>query len=253
MDLAVLREDMVDGLCHESKGVLADEDVAVAMREVPRHEFVEDDRLAYADREHEHRGTRVLPPRTVARLLEALEPRQDQSVLVVGVGVGYTAAVLAELVGETNVHAVDIARPIVYDARRNLERAGYGGVLVDRRDGARGLSEYAPFDRILVEAATVTPPRRLLAQLADGGRLVYPRGSHRQRLEATDADGRTETYGRVSFDPLLVEGEQVGTIERNRTAREDVEHATNRAQSRAGWEREWIEWESSTGASHDRR
>ncbi|WP_254765862.1 protein-L-isoaspartate O-methyltransferase family protein [Salinilacihabitans rarus] len=243
MDLAVLREDMVDGLTHESKAVLADGALADAMGAVPRHEFVEDERVAYADRDHECLGTRVLSPSTVARLLEALSAREGHSTLVVGAGVGYTAAVLAELVGEANVHAVDIARPVVYEARANLERAGYGGVLVDCRDGARGLPEYAPFDRILVEAAAVAPPQALLDQLADGGRLVYPKGAHRQRLEAVSADGSTEAFGAVSFDPLLVDGEQTGAVERNRTAREDVEHAIARSQSRAGWEQEWIEWD----------
>ncbi|WP_255168956.1 protein-L-isoaspartate O-methyltransferase family protein [Natrononativus amylolyticus] len=243
MDPAALREDMVDGLIHESKGVLTDEAVAVAMRDVPRHEFLEDERVAYADRDSDRLGTRVLSPSSVARLLQALAVREGDSVLVVGAGVGYTVAVVAELAGERNVHAVDIARPVVYEARANLERAGYGGVLVDCRDGARGLPEYAPFDRILVEAAAIDPPRALLEQLSADGRLVFPRGSQRQRLEAVSADGSTERFAAVSFDPLLVDGEQSGSLERNRTAREDVEHARQRASARAGWEQEWIEWE----------
>lgn len=245
MDPAVLREDMVDSLEYEAKAVLEDDDVGVAMREVPRHEFVADERVAYADRDHECLGTRVLAPSVVARLLQALSLGDDDSVLVVGAGVGYTVAVVAELVGETNVHAVEIARPVVYEARDNLDRAGYGGVLVDCRDGSRGLPEYAPFDRILVEAAAIDPPRALLDQLADGGRLVLPRGGHRQRLEAITHDGTVEQFAAVSFDPLLVDGEQSGAIERNRTAREDGEHARRRAERRRGWELDWIEWDSS--------
>lgn len=243
MDPAVLREDMVDGLEHESKAVLANDDVSVAMRDVPRHEFVPDDRSAYADRDHEHLGTRVLSPSVAARVVQALDPRAGDTVLVVGVGVGYTAAVIAELVGETNVHAVDIARPVVYEARDNLARAGYEGVLVDCRDGARGLPEYAPFDRILVEAAAIEPPRALLEQLTDDGRLLFPCGTTRQRLEAVLPDGTRERYDAVSFDPLLVDGEQSGAIERNRMAREDVEFARKRAESRRGWELGWLEWE----------
>ncbi|WP_306055209.1 protein-L-isoaspartate O-methyltransferase family protein [Natronococcus wangiae] len=244
MDPAVLREDMVDGLEFPAKGVLSDEAVAVAMREVPRHAFLDDERTAYADREHEVLGTRVLSPSTVARLFQALALEGDDDVLIVGAGVGYTAAVAAELVGETNVHAVDISRPLVAEARRNLEAAGYQGVLVDRRDGARGFPEYAPFDRILLEAAAVEPPRALLTQLADGGRLVFPRGAHRQRLEAIESDGTVDRFDAVSFDPLLVEGEQSGTVERNRTDREDREYARRRAEARTGWEQEWIEWEN---------
>ena len=243
MDPAVLREDMVDSLAHEAKAILADDAVGVAMRDVPRQEFVDDERAAYEDREHERLGTRVLAPSTVARLIQALEARPGDSTLVVGVGVGYTAALVAELVDETNVHAVDISRPMVYEARENLARAGYEGVLVDCRDGAYGLPEYAPFDRILVEAAAIDPPRTLLEQLRPGGRLVFPRGGQKQRLEAIDADGTREGYGPVSFDPLLVEGEQTGAIERNRTEREDLEFARRRAESRRGWEHEWIEWD----------
>ncbi|NKE35171.1 protein-L-isoaspartate O-methyltransferase [Natronococcus sp. JC468] len=243
MDPAVLREDMVDGLESPTKGALDDEAVAIAMRDVPRHEFLEDDRAAYADRAHEVLETRVLAPSTVARLFEVLALEEGDDVLIVGAGVGYTAAVAAEIVGEHGVHAVDISRPLVAEARANLERAGYEGVLVDWRDGAGGLPEYAPFDRILLEAAAVDPPRRLLDQLADGGRLVLPRGTQPQRITAVDADGSSDEFNAVSFDPLLLEGEQSGAVERNRTNREDVEYARQRAESRTGWEQEWIAWD----------
>ncbi|MFA9503111.1 protein-L-isoaspartate O-methyltransferase [Natrinema sp. H-ect1] len=252
MDPAVLREDMVDGLESPPRDVLSDEDVAVAMRDVPRHAFVDDERTAYADRDHESLGTRVLAPSTVARLLQALALERDQTVLIVGAGVGYTAAVTAEIVGETNVHAVDISRPLVVAARGNLAEAGYEGVLVDRRDGADGLPEYAPFDRILLEAAAVDPPRALLSQLTDRGRLVFPRGTQRQRLEAVSSDGAVDRFDPVSFDPLLVEGEQSGAVERNRTTREDRERAQRRAESRRGWEHDWIEWEDA-GDGQSRR
>jgi protein-L-isoaspartate(D-aspartate) O-methyltransferase len=256
MDLAVLRDDMVDSLQHPSKGFLSSESVSAAMRTVPRHEFVEDDRLAYADRSFEHSGTRVLAPSTVARLLEALDPDPDDSVLVVGAGVGYTAAVLAEIVGERNVHAVDITRRIVLDARRNLADAGYEGVFVDCRNGAEGLPEYAPFDCILVEAAAVEPPRALLDQLAPDGKLVIPLGSGSQSLtviegragnaggDVDEADGETETpLGTVAFAPLLVEGEHAGSIERNRTVREDRERAERARERQTGWEQDWIDWD----------
>ena len=243
MDPAVLRDDMVASLEHEIKGVLDSEAVSVAMRRVPRHEFVADDRVAYDDKALDHRGTRVLAPSTVARLLEALEPEEGDSVLVVGAGVGYTSALLAEIVGESNVHAIDITRRVVYDARQNLARAGYGGVLVDCRDGAQGLAEYAPFDRILVEAAAVRPPRPLVDQLAGDGRLVMPLGTGEQTLVAIEDDEVAERFGPVAFDPLLVEGEQAEAVERNRTAREDREIAERDARARRGWEQEWIDWD----------
>ncbi|MEF8756963.1 MAG: protein-L-isoaspartate O-methyltransferase [Halobacteriales archaeon] len=244
MDLAVVRDDMVDSLEHEAKNVVRSDAVAEAMRTVPRHLFVEDERGAYADTAHEVAGTRVLAPSTVARLVESLDPDPDDAVLIVGAGVGYTAAVLAELVGERNVHAVDIDRGIVLEARRNLARADYEGVLVDRRDGARGLPEYAPFDRVLVEAAAVRPPRSLLEQLAADGRLVMPIGAQGQTLTALDAEGEAvERLGTVAFGPLLVDGEQASAIERNRTEREEREHARRAAERRRGWQYDWIDWD----------
>jgi protein-L-isoaspartate(D-aspartate) O-methyltransferase len=242
MEPAAVREDMVDGLEHESKEVVESETLSVAMRNVPRHEFLPEESAAYADRTAEHANTRVLAPSTVARLFEALSPTPGDSVLVVGAGVGYTAAVAADITGQENVHAVDIARRLVVDARRNLARAGYGGVLVDRRDGTHGFPEYAPFDRILLEAAAVRPPRALVDQLSPTGRLVAPVGSHDQSLVAIDGDER-ERLGPVRFAPLLVEGERSDTVERNRTIREDRERARASTTRRNGWEHDWIDWD----------
>lgn len=247
MDPAVLRDDMVDGLEHEAKRVVRSESLSVAMREVPRHEFVGDERSAYVDRPYERLGTRVLSPSTAARLLEALSVQSDDRVLVVGAGVGYTAAVAAAIAGAHNVQAIDIDRALVYEARENLASAGYEAVLVDCRDGADGLPEYAPFDRIMVEAAVVDPPRRLLAQLADGGRLVFPRGMGTQTVTVVDAEGQVvERTGTVAFSPLLVEGEQAGAIERNRTAREDREHARRAAERSREWQHDWIDWDATS-------
>jgi protein-L-isoaspartate(D-aspartate) O-methyltransferase len=163
--------------------------------------------------------------------------------------VGYTAAVCAEIAGAENVQAVDISRRVTHEARSNLERAGYGGVLVDRRDGAGGLPEYAPYDRILLEAAAIEPPRRLVAQLGDDGRLVLPLGGGEQTLAAVEPADRSEGYavterhGTTAFAPMLLEGEQADTVERNRTRREDREFARRAAERRRGWEQEWIDWE----------
>jgi protein-L-isoaspartate(D-aspartate) O-methyltransferase len=245
MEPAVLRDDMVDSLEHESKGCVRSESISAAMRTVPRHEFVEDERGAYADRAFERFGTRVLSPSTAARLLEALAPDEDDSVLVVGAGVGYTVAVLAEIVGARNVHAIDITRRLVYEARDNLASTGHDAVLVDCRDGADGLPEYAPYDRILVEAAAIEPPRALVDQLADGGRMVLPLGGREQTLVTVDGDSGEvrERLGGVAFQPMLVEGEQADTVERNRTRREDREFARRESERRRGWQQDWIDWD----------
>jgi len=241
MDPAVLRDDMVEGLVHRSKGCLESESLIAAMRTVPREVFV-DEGDAYSDRSFERHGTRVLAPSSAARLLETLAPETDDSVLVVGAGVGYTAAVVAELVGPTRVQAVDITRRLVAEARENLAEAGYGGVLVDRRDGAKGLPEYAPYDRILLEAAAVQPPTPLREQLAPGGRLVMPLGTRDQSLAVLE-DGDIERHGDCAFEPLLVEGEQATAQERNRTRREDREFARRDERRQRGWELDWIDWD----------
>jgi protein-L-isoaspartate(D-aspartate) O-methyltransferase len=249
MDPAVLRDDMVDSLEHEAKRCVRSTSVSVAMRTVPRELFVGDD-YAYADRTGECHGTRVLAPSTAARLVEALAPDPGDNVLVAGVGVGYTAAIIAEIAGPENVQAVDIDRRLVYEARSNLDRAGYGAVLVDCANGADGLPAYAPYDRVLVEAAAITPPRRLVSQLAPDGRLVLPVGGGEQTLTVVepDSDSRegytvAERLGTTAFAPLLVEGEQANTVERNRTLREDREFAARAHERRRGWEQDWIDWD----------
>lgn len=242
MDFDVLRRDMVDSLEHDTKGAVSTPAISDALRAVPRHEFVPEGHRAYLDKSFEIEGSRILAPTTVARLLEALDPRPSSSVLIVGAGVGYTAAVLAELADPQQIHALDISRELVLTARSNLADAGYEGVLVDKRDGADGLPEYAPFDRILVEAAVVDTPPTLREQLSDDGRLVFPRGSVDQTLVAVTQDG-VEDFGPTAFDPLLVDGEHPTAMERNRTHREDKERARQTAQSRGGWEHEWIDWD----------
>ncbi len=276
MDESALRADMIDGLEHQIGEPLG-ASVLSALQRVPRETFVED--TPYANRASEESGTRALAPATVARMLTALDADEGDEVLVVGAGIGYTAATLAEIVGARRVHAIDIDRRAVHLARSNLSDAGYDAVLVDRRDGAHGLPEYAPYDRILLEAAVVEPPRALQDQLADDGRLVYPRGTAIQTIvgiepesnaatetahEAAHPDGSTvesrterpaddapaappgfrtvDATGPARLRPMLVDGEQSG-VERNRTRREDAEFAKQGYFAKHGWEQEWIDWD----------
>lgn len=251
MDEAALRADMIESLEHRIGEPLGDR-VLSALQQVPREAFVSTS--PYANRAAEEEGTRVLAPATVARMLTALDTEPGDEVLVVGAGCGYTAAALAEVAGARHVHAVDIDRTAVHLARSNLAEAGYDAVLVDRRDGAEGLPEYAPYDRILLEAAVVDPPRALLAQLTDDGRIVFPRGTGVQTVVAAEPDGgrvgsRTRDQysvvteaGPVQLRPMLVDGEQPG-VERNRTRREDAERARQDHFAKQGWEQEWVDWE----------
>jgi protein-L-isoaspartate(D-aspartate) O-methyltransferase len=94
-----------------------------------------------------------------------------------------------------------------------------------------------------LEAAAVEPPRALLEQLAPGGRLVMPLGGARQDLVAIEDGDRVDDYGTVAFHPMLIDGEQSDSVERNRTRREDREHARRAAERRKGWEQTWIDWD----------
>ena len=247
MDPAVLRDDMVEGLEYGLDEPL-DPEISRAMRTVPRHEFL--DAAPYENRPAEAYGTRVLAPKTAAQLLDALSVDEGDDVLVVGAGIGYTVAVIAELAGDRHVHAVDIDRQVVSAARSNLESAGYGDALVDRRDGADGLPEYAPYDRILLEAAVVRPPPALLDQLTPEGAIVFPRGTGSQQIVAGERDRSArdgyrvvEEYGFVQLGPLLAKGERGNGPARNRTVREDAEFRNQGYFARSGWEYEWVDWE----------
>lgn len=243
MDPAVLREDMVDALEAGEPGVVQSETVGLAMRAVPRRHFLTEGQHPHADTAYRIDGTTAYAPSTVARLLEALAPDAGHKVLIVGVGVGYTAALVAEIVEPVNVTAVDLAGRMVSRARQNLAAAGYDAVLVAQADGANGFPAYAPYDRILVEPAAVSPPRRLLEQLAPTGRLTMPRGAPDPELVAVEDDEVVARFGAMAAPPMLVPGEEAGAIERNRTRREDREFAERAAQRRSGWERDWIDWE----------
>lgn len=243
MEPAVLRDDMVDGLEHPTKAAVRSEGVGLAMRTVPRHEFVADDWAAHEDRQHREWGTTVLAPSTAARLIEALDLEPGQRTLIVGTGVGYTAAVAAEIVGGRHVHGVDLSHQVVRAARKNLSKSGYDEVLIAHGDGAEGLPAYAPYDRILLEASAHRPPRSLREQLAPDGRLVLPRMTGSQELVAIEEGEVVETFGAIALNPLLISGEQSGAIERNRTAREDREYADRASKRRNGWERDWIDWD----------
>ena len=244
MDHETLRADMVDRLEHALARPLGAA-VLDALGTVPRHEFVDD---AYEPGSDEVAGSRVLGLRTVARMIAALAADDGDDTLVVGAGVGYTTALLAEIVGGRHVHAIDIDRQLVHIARDNLGTAGYDAVLVDCRDGARGYPEYAPFDRVLIESAVHDVPRAIREQLAEGGRIVFPRGTTDQTLVAVEptGDGGLESvgeFGSVGFRPMLVDGEQPSGHERNRTRREDAEFDSQGYFAKTGWEYEWLDWD----------
>jgi len=151
--------------------------VLAAMREVPRHLFVaERDRdNAYIDAplglEH---GQTISQPYIVALMTELARPRQTDRALEIGTGSGYQAAVLSKLVD--HVFSVEIIAALAGTARARLSRLGFKNVTVREGDGYLGWPSEAPFDIIIVTAASDQIPPALIAQLRPGGRLVIPVG-----------------------------------------------------------------------------
>jgi len=182
-DLVRARERMV-GRQLRARGI-EDEEVLRALGRVPRELFVPEDerRRAYDDAALPiGHGQTISQPYMVAVIVEALAVRPGLSVLDVGAGSGYQAAVLAELGAE--VVAIERIPELAEQARANLAAAGYEGVEVVVGDGTLGWPEHAPYDGIAVAAAAPALPQTLYEQLRPGGRLVVPVGGPRaQRLE----------------------------------------------------------------------
>jgi protein-L-isoaspartate(D-aspartate) O-methyltransferase len=170
---------------------IRDARVLDAMRRVPRHEFVQQDvqPLAYADRALPiGDGQTISQPYMVAAMTEALRLVGHERVLEVGTGSGYQAAILAELARE--VVSIERRPELAEAARERLALLGYSNVRVIVGDGSVGYPDGAPYEAILVAAASPRVPESLKHQLADGGRLVIPVGSpEEQRLTVVNREG----------------------------------------------------------------
>jgi len=197
---AILRRHMVEvigiqvDLASEELGKAAlDERVLAAMRNVPRHRFVPSflAPLAYQD--------------IVALMTDLLGPEPHESILEVGTGLGYQAAVLAELSGR--VWSVEIVEELAGQAEANLRQLGCSDVAIRIGDGSRGWREHAPYDRALLTAAAERLPPAILDQIKPRGRIVLPLGpDEAQWLTVVDkgADGQTSVRKliRVRFSRL---------------------------------------------------
>lgn len=194
---AILRRHMVDviaihaELTSEEIGRAAfDERVMAAMRQVPRHLFVPAPLAPHAYHDMPLPigfDKTISQPFIVALMTDLLAPKPGDVVLDIGTGLGYQAAILAELAGK--IWSVEIVEEFATEAERRLKRLGYETIAIRVGDGSRGWAEHAPFDKILVAAAAPRPPAALLGQLKPGGRLIMPLGSvEEQRLTVFDKD-----------------------------------------------------------------
>jgi protein-L-isoaspartate(D-aspartate) O-methyltransferase len=200
------RARMVEGL---RKQGIRDERVLSAMNQVPRHLFVQE---ALASRAYEDTALplgfqqTISQPYVVARMIELLgQGRELGKTLEVGAGCGYQAAVLSHVARE--VYAIERIKGLLDRAKENLRPLRLPNLRLKYADGSVGLVEAAPFDTIIVAAATGQVPKAWLDQLAPGGRLILPLGNMDQILmliERHAAGGFKETrYDAVRFVPLL--------------------------------------------------
>lgn len=180
-----------------------------AMRTVPRHEFVQPERIAdaYADFPVPiGYGQTISQPYIVAVMTEVVKPRKGQHVLEIGTGSGYGAAVLAEIVD--SVYTVEIIPELAASSADRLRRLGYGNVVVRQGNGYLGWPEHAPYDAIIVTAAADNIPQALVEQLKGGGRMVIPVGPVEsvQALTLVEKAGSnviTKSMMPVRFVPLV--------------------------------------------------
>ena len=171
--------------------------VMEVMGKVPRHEFVpvEIQPYAYLNRPLPIGFDKTISqPFIVALMTDMLEIRKEDVVLEIGTGLGYQAAVLAELAHK--VYSVEIIEALAQQAAKRLSRAGYTNVEIKVANGSHGLPEHAPYDKVMVTAAPDLIPPALINQLKPGGRMMIPAGlSDNQQLILVEknANGRLST------------------------------------------------------------
>lgn len=195
---------LVNGL--KRKGI-RDERVLQAILTIPRHAFVAEQFAAHAYDDKPlpiDRGQTISQPYTVAFQTELLQVKSGEKVLEIGTGSGYQAAVLCEL--GADVYSIERHYPLYQQAKDRLIGLNYSPKLF-YGDGYEGLPDHAPFDKILITAATPKFPEKLLEQLKVGGLMVAPIGDDRGQTmtvvkRVSEEKYKESTHGGFIFVPM---------------------------------------------------
>jgi len=190
---------------------IRDERVLRAMERVPRELFVAEQYRSQAYEDHPipiGEKQTISQPYIVALMLEAVTVNPSDKVLEIGTGSGYVTALLAEMAAQ--VFSVERHAGLAREASAVLARLGYANVTINVSDGTQGFAEHAPYDEIVVSAAAPEVPVPLLAQLAEGGRMIIPVGiedsQQLQLIEKREGQPRTSLRDLCRFVPLVSEG-----------------------------------------------
>jgi protein-L-isoaspartate(D-aspartate) O-methyltransferase len=194
------------------KSGITDTRVLSAIEQVPREQFVEEQ---FRDRAYDDNALPIAMeqtismPSVVAMMTQALDISPTQSVLEIGTGSGYQAAILSKLA--RRVHTIERHKPLFELAQKRFDALRLRNITPHLGDGSKGWPHAAPYERILVTAAADTVPQALLAQLNIGGVMIVPVGPHvadQQLLKLTrvaEDEVRKEVLAPVRFVPLVAE------------------------------------------------
>lgn len=207
------RQKLVKQLLNYS--YIKSDSVRKAMEMVPREEFLPSEQKPYAYIDKPlpiGEGQTISAPHMVAIICEILSLKKGMSVLEIGTGFGYNAAVVAEILGESGtIHSIERVESLFNIAKDNLKRTGYKNVNVILGDGTKGFPEASPFDRIYLTAAAPDIPKPLKDQLKVGGLILAPVGRIDQYQELilvekiSEDEFKTSNMGGVAFVPLIGE------------------------------------------------
>jgi protein-L-isoaspartate(D-aspartate) O-methyltransferase len=209
-DFDTARHNMVRGQI-EARGI-SDARVLKAFETVERHRFVDSSLWGEAYNDYPlpiGEGQTISQPYIVALMTDLADIKPTDTVLEIGTGSGYQAAILGELADQ--VYSIEIIESLGRSADERLRGLGYDNIHVRIGDGYRGWPEAAPFDAIIITCAPPEIPQPLIDQLAEGGKMVVPVGTFYQELMLVEKkDGKIEKsrIAPVQFVPMTGESQK---------------------------------------------
>jgi len=195
----VNKEELLELL--KKKGFL--DSIIEAFRETKREDFVPEHLIGYAYEDLAlpiMEGSTLVQPSTIAFMLNLLEAKNNQNILEIGSGSGYTLALLAIINPHGKIYGMEILKELAVSSKNYLNEKTNVEIIL--RDGSQGLKEFAPYDRIIVSAACSEVPRHLLPQLKEGGILVAAVNQSIFQIKKESGETTEKEFPGFAFVPL---------------------------------------------------